>query len=209
MNNNVTMTDIDRSLTPGDRLFIQTGSQLAWLNQAFQGFGDFADCYQNCALTLIDGALQDRSQRDYNIYPILFLIRHYVELRLKELIQGANYLDNQSADFPTGHKLQKLWNIFKIRYSEVIENLEPGDPVILIINDLIDEISGLDPNSMTFRYPVDFEGNRIPKPEYINLQNLRQVFISLCMVLDGMAMQISHYTDSIDDMTYEAYRYYQ
>ncbi|MCF2490757.1 hypothetical protein L0659_21440 [Dyadobacter sp. CY347] len=200
--------EIDRNPTPGDQLFIEKGENLAWLNHAFQQFGNYADCYQNCAITLIDDALQNTAQRDYKIYPIVFLIRHYFELRLKELIQGINYLEKQTDEFPTGHQLQGLWATFQKRYSDVVEKLDPADPVILSLTDLIDEISGLDPDSMTFRYPVDQKGKNYSRPEYIDLDNLRQVYLRCCKVLDSMAMQVSQYSESLSEILSETYDYY-
>ena len=191
------------SLTPDDKLFIESGYPRAWLNRAFQGFGDLADCYQRSAITLIDVSLRDRSEMDHNIYPILFIVRHYVELRFKELIQGLNFIESKSFKSHT-HKLQSLWQIIRKQYSEVIGwNID--DSTLNSIGNLVNELSGLDPDSMTFRYPVDKEGNKFKKPEYINLRNLRVVFISLTELLDSMAMQVDHYADLTTDMISDMY----
>lgn len=76
-----------------DKFFIENGQQdeLAVLDKSFQEFGNYADSYQTGVISLINLALSDIKLKDYLIYPAIFLIRHYIELRLKELIQSLNY----------------------------------------------------------------------------------------------------------------------
>jgi hypothetical protein len=198
----------DRNLKVDDKLFIQTGETLAWMNRSFQELGNYADCYQHSALALIDIALSEERYRDYKIYPIVFLIRHYFELRLKELIKGVNYLEKQTEEFPTHHKLNSLWQNFRSKYSAVVEKLDSKDEVIISMTNLIAEISILDPDSMSFRYPTDLDGNIFEKPDYIELNNLKTVFIRSCRVLDSMAIQISMHSETVRDMLQEAYSYY-
>ena len=65
-----------------DKFFNDSGipNETAWLNKAFQEFGDYADAYQTDAICLLDSALENKDLRDYNIYPAIFLIRHYISL---------------------------------------------------------------------------------------------------------------------------------
>lgn len=185
----------------GDKFFIEQGNpdEIAWLNKSFQDFGTYADSYQNAALDLLDNALSNKELRDFNIYPSVFLIRHYIELRLKELIQGLNYCNNQNRDFPKHHDIKILWNEFKKSYKAIGE--DDKDSRFVIIDGLIMEMSNNDPISMSFRYPVDKSGVPTQKLEYINLKNLKEVFIRVCFVFDAVAMQIAHYVETTEDMT--------
>jgi hypothetical protein len=90
--------------------------ELAWLQQLFQEFGSYASGYQLGAIQLLDSAIKEPGHRDFLVYPIVFLIRHYIELRLKEFIQGLNYCSQQTRDFPTGHNIVNLWADFKKKY---------------------------------------------------------------------------------------------
>lgn len=191
-----------------DKFFVDNGNpdEIAWLHKTFQQFGSYADSYQTGALTLIDTALADKNLRDYNIYPAIFLIRHYLELRLKELIQGLNYCNKQNKNFPTHHDLQNLWSEFKKAYTVIGEN--SNDQRFQIIDELIKEMTSVDPISMSFRYPVDKQGVKTQKLEYVNLNNLRETFIRVCFVFDGVAMQIAHYAEMTEEMMSDVYENY-
>lgn len=191
-----------------DKFFLDKGSpdEIAWLHKTFQQFGSYADSYQTGALTLIDTALANKDLRDYNIYPAVFLIRHYLELRLKELIQGLNYCKEQNKNFPTHHDLQNLWSDFKKAYSLIGENA--NDQRFQTIDELVKEMTSVDPISMSFRYPVDKQGEKTQKLEYVNLSNLRETFIRVCFVFDGVAMQIAHYAEMTEDMMRVVYENY-
>lgn len=192
----------------GDKFFIDEGNQdeIAWLHRPFEEFGSYADSYQTGALTLIDSALTNKDLRDYNIYPAVFLIRHYLELRLKELIQGLNYCKSKNKNFPTTHDLQNLWTDFKKAYKEIGENVNNNS--FQVIDRLIKEMTSVDPISMSFRYPVDKKGEKTQKLKYVNLKILRETFVRVSFVFDSVAMQIASYVDLTEDMMSEVYENY-
>lgn len=191
-----------------DKFFIEEGhpDEIACLHKPFQEFGSYADSYQSGALVLIDSTLKNGKLRDYNVYPAIFLIRHYLELRLKELIQGLNYCKDQNKEFPTHHDLRSLWADFKKAYEAIGEN--NNDETFQVIDNLIKEMTSVDPISMSFRYPVNKKGLRIQKLNHINLSNLRETFIRVYFVFDGVSMQIAHYVEMTEDMMYEVYQNY-
>lgn len=180
----------------GDKFFIEEGKheEMAWLNKSFQEFGNYADGYQTSAISLINLSLTDKSVRDYHIYPTIFLIRHYLELRLKELIQGLNFCNNQTKDFPTHYQLQNLYGEFRTAYKTIGE--DPNTIDFQIIHKLINEISVIDPTSMAFRYPVDKSGQKTQVLEFVNLKNLKETFVRVCFVFDGVAMLIDSYVEN-------------
>lgn len=192
----------------GDAFFKDTGenSEIAWLQKTFQELGSYADSYQIGAIRLLDAALKEERLRDFLIYPSVFLIRHYIELRLKELLQGLKYCSEQSKVFPTHHDIQTLWGEFKKAYASFGQN--SNDERFHVIDGLIKELSNTDPISMSFRYPVDKSGNKTQKLEFINLNILRETFIRICFVLDGVFTQIAHYVDLTEDMMRHAYQDY-
>jgi hypothetical protein len=193
----------------GDKFFKEDGDQheIAWLNKSFQEFGNYADGYQTSAISLIDLALKDKSVMDYHIYPAIFLIRHYLELRLKELIQGLNFCINQTRDFPAHHQLQNLYGEFRAAYKAIGE--DPTTKDFQIIHSLINEISAVDPSSMAFRYPVDKSGQKTQVLEYVNLNNLRETFVRVCFVFDGVAMLIDNHVENTQEMLASLYENWQ
>jgi hypothetical protein len=191
-----------------DRLFIEEGGyrELAYLHKMFQEFSSYAEGYQIGALKLIDTLDLTRNDKDFLIYPIVFLIRHYVELRLKEVIQGLNFCIGQTKDFPTGHNIDFLWKDFKKKYEIIGESLNYDR--FTFMDSIINEIHLFDPISMSFRYPVDKEGNKIQKLNNINIVNLRETFVRLTFFMDGIGMQISHYVDITPDLYEDFYNEY-
>jgi hypothetical protein len=191
-----------------DKFFVENGNinEVALLHRTFQELGSYADSYQFGALLLIEKSLQESTTKDFTIYPIVFLIRHYIELRLKELIQGLSYCTTQQEELKIGHKLDTLWEEFKVAYSKIGEKIDAE--VFKSINNLIIELSNIDSTSMAYRYPIDKDGTKFEKPESINISNLKETFIRVCFVFDGIAMQISHYVDMTEDMMMDAYNNY-
>jgi HEPN domain-containing protein len=192
----------------GDKFFIDNGSpdEISILHKTFQDFGSYADGYQTGAINLIDSALNNSDLRDYNIYPAIFLIRHYIELRLKELILGINLCNGLTNEYPKSHDIQKLWRDFKTAYLSIGEDIT--DPRFDVIGELIEEMASVDPISMSFRYPVDKNGMKIQKLKTINLTNLRETFIRLGFVFDGVAMQIANYVEITEDIMRDVYQNY-
>jgi hypothetical protein len=126
-----------------------------------------------------------------------------MELRLKELLKGLNYCIQQDDNFPTHHRLDTLWFEFKKKYSEIQEDINTIE--FQSMDELIKEFSQFDPMSMSFRYPVDKEGNRTQKLEKINVVNLRESFVRICFLFDGVSIQIAHYVDITKDMMGDLY----
>jgi len=192
----------------GDKFFVEEGDpkEISWVNKSFQEFGNYADSYQTGALNLLDLALKEDILRDLHLYPAVFLIRHYLELRLKELIQGLNYLLKDTRDFPGHHKLMNLYGDFKAAYQKFGQN--PADERFQALDVLISEISHFDESSMTFRYPVDKGGVKTQKLEYVNLSNLRETFIRVCFIFDGVASLIADNVEMKEEFINDIYTNY-
>lgn len=180
----------------GDKFFIETGEndEIAWLHKSLQTMGWYAEGYKTAAISAIDATFNDRSLRDCNIYPAIYLIRHYLELRLKECIQNMNTLNNAQVKAPFHHRLKELWDIFNKDYSQLEESKESADGLALM-QILIIEIDAADPESLAFRYSEDKNGNLLQKLQYVNLQNLKNTFIKISNAFDGISMQLEHWVE--------------
>jgi len=128
----------------------------------------------------------DPSNQDFLIYPYCYLMRHYVEIRLKEVIDEGNKLTNTTVD-PTkgGHDLVILWNRSQLVLAEVWKDQHEKAPQN--ISDFINELHAIDVKSDCFRYPIDKNGNEtlsdIPQ---INFKKLSEVFQEVKWYLDGI-----------------------
>lgn len=135
--------------------------------------------------------------KDFLVYPIVFLYRHFVELKLKEIIQdGRNLLDIESS-LALEHRLDRLWKDAR----ELLEEVEQHNPAATneVLDDaerLILELHGIDTTSTVFRYPRDRDG----KPhdlgrDYLSLDRFCEGIQDLAAFLDGASTQVSVYLD--------------
>ena len=178
-------------------------------------YDDYAIGYKEAANQLIAGMEVGQSTGLYLTYPIMFLYRHYLELRLKELVIGLEELGSLSVDFdhfnlwpqlpdgqPRGHCLTYFWDSMLARWFGAVEEelvagivLEELEPKYDIIRERINEFDEIDRSSEVFRYPVDKEGS----PYHIGTPNLRE----LSHVKD-VVDAIAYHLDTISGLVYES-----
>ncbi len=154
----------------------------------------FAEGYHEAAEQLYTSWHASGGYPDSVVFPMVFLYRHYVELRIKELIQRAVLLLALPSEWPAVHGLVKLWDFLR----PLLEQIWPTPPSREIINAtrLIQELAALDNKSMVFRYPSDKEGVSTTKRiELLDVNNFFQAMRQLAAFLDGVSMQISVYLD--------------
>jgi len=191
---------------PDDELFRH--DQPDWVNNAvlnynFKQFPPYADGYRMAAETLINACTNDRGTNDILIYPIVFNYRQFIELRLKEIIIGLNYCKASGDDFPKTHRIDLLWEHFKRLYTEFEESENQDD--FINAEKVIKQFFDVDPQSMSFRYPVDKEGNASLNITHINIRNFGEVMGRLANFLDAISDQTAHYRDIASEMFREFY----
>src|SRR5690606_24883720 len=108
------------------------------------------------------------------IYPYCFLIRHFIEIRLKEIIyEGTKKLYNEPKK-AKGHRLisllEKAQNVLKDFWGESYQ--EPPK----IVSIFIKELNTIDEGSDRFRYPFDLKGDKSIAETEINFKNLSEYF---------------------------------
>lgn len=187
----------------GDKFFVEHGEtdKIAWLQKRLQTFDNYANCYKNGANTFIDKSLNDRELRDDLIYPLVFIIRHYIEIRLKSMIQELNYYLEFKSDFPNGHNLILLWDKFASKYKASGGNTNRDE--FNTMKCLIKEFHDVDPNSEAFRYPVDKKGEVTQTMEFINYLHLQDTFEKVCNLLDGISNETSILCDINKDIVHD------
>lgn len=96
--------------------------------------------------------------------PLLFLIRHSVELKIKfALMNIGNELSDKSV-ITSCHSLTKLWNVFTSHIKPAIQNITDNNfkneslERFSQAESLKELIAELDANSFCFRFPVDRKG---------------------------------------------------
>ena len=154
--------------------------------------------YKQAADTLVETVITTTSHQDLLVYPILFLYRHYLELRLKGIISDGKRLLDDDNGFPEHHRLIDLWSIVKGVTRKVWQSNDP--PEFEYIDHILSELSELDSGSMTFRYPIDKQGhNALKNITYINIRQAAEMIEEAAEFLDSVRMNLTTFIDYQND----------
>jgi hypothetical protein len=160
----------------------------------------YATAYKEAAEKLVKEVVNSHRHQDTLVYPIVFLYRQYIELRLKEIIREGRKLLEEPGDFPMHHRIHELWPIAKTIIEKVFEN-EEGKPDFGFVEHVLAEFSNYDPESFSFRYPTDKKGNNpLSGLTHINVRHLAETINRLAEILDGASVGISVYRDWKNEM---------
>lgn len=173
----------------------------ACLNWSHDSFEMYTLGYKEAADTLVAQVMETGKHQDILVFPICFLYRQYIELRLKEVIRFGRRLLDEPGDFPQHHKIQNLWECAVAILRKVFaQDIEPPD-FLSIASHVVAEFSKLDPDSSAFRYPVDKRGaNLLEGVSHINLHRLAEYVNAFADVMDAGSMAISVYLDHKSEM---------
>ena len=173
----------------------------AIISSGIDKFFLFSDGYKNASLKLFAQLEGDTCSADTIVYPLVFINRHFLELRLKELISGLNYVITHKYSFPNGHNLEFLWNTYKALLSEVEDTKNTDIDGLAQVEKLILEFNNVDSSSFSFRYPVETSSDRNPSLtiRHLDLQNFQNTMIKLYNYFDSHSDMIFYLTDLTDE----------
>ena len=166
------------------------GFVIGFTHEPRYDFGIFTKGYRLAASKLAEALLSIGNFRDYEAYPVVFLYRHAFELHLKNIIYKSARLSffKQLADF----ELQ-LWNQHKLpplakKAVTVLQKLFPDnhslEPVLQKLEKSANEFAEIDPDSYSYRYPVDTKGQQSTKPH--QGLSLKGPYITMDALLDEL-----------------------
>jgi hypothetical protein len=213
-----TMTDQDHDYTAdstgipwperGDSIFATFGD---WHNNAqfdwptggdTTGLHRFAEGYRLAAERLVRSIVEDTSRAKYVdalVYPVLFLYHHYMEVRLKQIIQEGYYLLDKDDRFPKHHNILELWEQAKGIACEL--NKGADRTPLNAVDHVVRELASISPNAEGYRYPFAKNGTRlISGPAHLNLAVLKDAMEKACSFIDAVEMQIGAYIESEEEM---------
>ena len=176
----------------GDRLF---KGDVDWWNNAVIDLwslekGLYATGYKVSGDLLVDHVIRNQdSPRHALVFPVIFLYRQYLEIRMKDIIIAGSELIGTSGDFPGNHRLDELWRKCRPLLEGRVDSTD-----LDMSEKYIQEFSDKDPTSQAFRYPNDRKGN-LSLPEniidnVINLRRFREVMGKIAAILDGASDDI-------------------
>lgn len=148
------------------------------------------DCWSTYALSyrqaaeIVVGELQSsRVVMSSTLLPALFLFRHYIEIRLKELVVLCGKILGEEQSISSHHKLYPSWGRLK-GLARRIDNQFQGEEVE-VVEKCIKELSELDERGDVFRYPVDTQGNTNLNRTSIPIENFAKTMEAIANYLDG------------------------
>jgi hypothetical protein len=114
----------------------------------------YAEGYRRAAGRLVQQYVTGGFNEDHSYigYPVAFLYRHALELRIKHVLLLGNALIGSPLDFTDRHDLVGLWS----ECEAVLRQLWSAgqDEDFAAITDQIAQFSEVDPDGFRFRYPV-------------------------------------------------------
>lgn len=167
----------------------------------------YADGYRMAAEDLCNLVLETEKSIDFYVYPIIYLYRHYIELRLKEILDHSSQLLDEDFDLPKTHDIKVCWT--KVRKTIISIWPEEEEDTLNEMETLIDAINNIDKKSDAFRYPIDRNLNHhLQDVLFINLKNFQELIKPLCDNLDGIIQSIRVAEQHKSEMltAYEVYR---
>ncbi|MGB8346740.1 MAG: hypothetical protein WCD86_17770 [Ktedonobacteraceae bacterium] len=183
----------------GDRLFTVDGDwrDFARLNSQRDNLSLYAVGYKLAGDKLVESVTMNQKNHDTLVFPIASLYRHYLELRLKQLIRDGSQILNTPLDFPKSHDFDSLWEQCK----PILERIAPkalsieADVVhqtLEAIGELLAEFAALDADSMAFRYPTDKHNKALlSNVSDINLRHLAETMNKMERFLEKIAWPVS------------------
>lgn len=131
----------------------------------------------------------DRIDRNLVIYPVVFQVRHAIELSLKHLLFAATALYDEPPIRSNHHRLLDLWRAVR----PLIERRWPESTgnELTVVEAMIRELNSADQNAENYRYPVCRNGTSVMKEDRaIDLEQFivsgRKVFNFLDGCSDGI-----------------------
>ena len=109
--------------------------------------------YKKAADDLVATSLVLKHDTEVYIYPICFLYRQYLELRLKKIYMeysGDSREEKKKVINKTSHSLKKIWDKVKIILEKYIRLTQYENTV----DRYIDQYDRFDKESFSFRYPI-------------------------------------------------------
>lgn len=148
----------------------------------------YADGYKKAGDLLVAFVSETGMDQDILVFPVVYTYRHYLELRIKELLIMSSYLLDQEFQVPTHHDLAGLWSAALPKLAAIDGSIN-WDGVTYVIG----EFNKIDIRSFAFRYPVAKDGATpsLSGLNGINLGVVRDRIAEVAWMLDGISMGIT------------------
>lgn len=110
---------------------------------------NMVDGYATAARLLVDAVRNKETLSDELVYPIIFLLRQHLELKLKVIHSALWKLGKLERDFPRIHDLEKLWTPCELKIQEIQALDSEGCQKV---RKCLEAIGKVDPHADSFRF---------------------------------------------------------
>lgn len=167
-------------------------ASLSWTHGSQEALDSYAQGYRQAAEHLGRAAARRHSPFviDTVLCPLVFLWRHYIEIRLKEIIVSASLLLGEPpSTAEKSHSLDLLWQKARSLINRV---LNPSEKKLAQADHAIADFHKHDPTSQAFRYSEDKAGKpSAPTQTQINIFNFNRQMRQLARFLEEISILIS------------------
>ena len=186
------------------------GRAMAYLapNRTGDTFHLYADGFFDAGHQLAKSMLRSEGKVDLNVYPLVYLYRHGVELALKqlamsfgEIFRGDPESELEGLKGNERHSIKKLWNRVKPNIESAIDLAGPdpefpGDVPVQEVDEILEELHQYDPGGVVFRYPTSIKGDpHLADVEYINIHVFHQAMLRMTEALSAWLHRIGEEAD--------------
>jgi hypothetical protein len=176
----------------------------ACLTRVHLPWGLYADGYRRAAELLIEHC-ETFYEKNTLVYPIVFLYRQYIELRLKDIVRESKQVVEKPSPPLQHHKLDALWPVCRSIIQE--RDLPVSTEDLSRIESCIKQFREFDPTSEAFRYPETKQGGLSLPPhlEKISLRGLADAMKSLAGSLENISHLLSADVDLENEFRRDLY----
>lgn len=160
------------------------------------GWEPYVFAYRKAAELLVEQVHQEKLWGNFLIFPIAFVYRHYLELRLKTLIQDCCELEGIPASTGNEHRLLPLWGQCRPVIEKWLTSIPKSD--MDAVEDTLKQFENLDANGQAARYPTDNRGQNSSNllGLRINVKNFAETVTKAATFLDCLADEFAELKQS-------------
>lgn len=178
-------------LNGNDKFFIKNPPMetSSWCRPWLENYESYADRYTEAAEQLYKSTINSTRRKDSVVYPIMFLSRHSLELRLKSILHTLYILYKQDSSSKEKssiktHNLECLWN--------TIDQLYQGEKndIYRLAEERIIELNQYDTKSDTFRYHIHKDNSSTAHKEFVDIDAFMSTYRKLNAFLEGIETEL-------------------
>lgn len=181
----------------------ENNADVSHSGQYYNMWNKFAVSYKLAAEAIAEKINSEKSEIDLLIYPLVFLYRHYFELRIKEILINSGEFDNTKDLLKFDHNLTENWEKCKERFTLMkqggLDIQGTSEENLECVDQVLKEIDLHDKRSDAFRYPYNTkEKPTLTRLNKIDISNFLSSINSSISVLEEITSMMSATIDFKD-----------